>query len=111
MVHHNGEVSGIERNKTHIFSGHGVARIEKFSRIFLPPIGLIFGPLLHTLWLKSTRPPQRARRGVGELKCGGPAAGGGRRKKMDPGRVRGFFETGIFVGKGYENFYRRNIRR
>ena len=54
VIHHNGEIPGIEKNKTHIFSGHGVAGIEKSSRVFLPPIGLNFGFLLHTLWLKSS---------------------------------------------------------
>ena len=65
-------------------------------------------------------PPRGARRGGYESNCGGPAAGGGRRKKMGPGRVSDFFEIGqplstnissvkvtktftdeIFVGKGY----------
>ena len=38
-------------------------------------------------------PPRGARRGGYESNCGGPASGGGRRKKMDSGRVSGFFET------------------
>ena len=54
VIHRYGEVPEIERNKTHIFSGHGVVEIEKFSRNFLPPIELIFGSLLQTLWLKSS---------------------------------------------------------
>ena len=69
---------------------------------------------------RSKIPPRGARRDGGEPKYGGPAAGGGRRKKIGPGRVLGFFETEqplptnissvkvtktftdeIFVGKGY----------
>ena len=69
---------------------------------------------------RAKRPPQGVRRGGGESKCGGPAVGGGQRKKMGPGRILGFFLTGqtlptnissvkitktftdeIFVGKGY----------
>ena len=104
MIHHHGEVPGIERNKTHIFSCHGVARIEKFSRVFLPPIRLIFGPLMHTLWLKSShKTTQGARQVGGELNSSGPAAGSGRRKKIDPGRVRGFLKL--------DNLYRRIFRR
>ena len=54
VIHHLGEIPGIERNKTHSFSSQGVVGIEKSSRVFLPPIGSIFGPFLHTLWLKSS---------------------------------------------------------
>ena len=69
VIHYHGEVSGIERNKTYIFFGHGVAGIA-------PKIGskrrrssLFFLPL-------PTRPPQRARRSGGESKYGDPISGG-----------------------------------
>ena len=45
MIHHHGEVSGIERNKIHIFSGHGVAGIEKIQSDFFATDRVDFGPL------------------------------------------------------------------
>ena len=118
VIHHYGEVPGIERNKTHIFSGHGVAEIEKSSRVFLPPIGLFLVPCcIRCGSNRATRPPQG---GGGEWNWGGPASGGGWRTKNGSGSGLGFFETGqllptnislgkvtetftdeIFVGKGY----------
>ena len=45
VIHHHGEISGIERNKTHIFSGHGVAGIKEFSRVFFATDRVEFRPL------------------------------------------------------------------
>ena len=90
MIHHHGEVPRIERNKTHIFSGHGVAGIAAADQV---DISALCGTRCGSN--RATRPPQGARRCGGESKTGGPAAGGGRRKKMGPGRagqVRGSLE-------------------
>ena len=46
VIHYHGEVPGIERNKTHIFSSHGVAGIEKFSRVFFATDRVAFRPLV-----------------------------------------------------------------
>ena len=42
VIHHHGEVPGIERNKIHIFSGHGMAGIVRKNRIKYAPIGSFF---------------------------------------------------------------------
>ena len=107
VIYYHGEVSENERNKTHIFSCHGMAGIAAANRVD-------FSALCSTRCAlnRATRPPQGARRGGVKSKYGGPAAGGGRRKKMGPGRVSGFFKLDnlkgyktftneIFVGKGY----------
>ena len=89
VIYHHGEISGNERNKTHTFSGHGLAEIAAANRV---DFSALF--CTHFDLNLATKPPQGARRGGGELEYGGPAAGGGRRKKMSPGRVSRFFETG-----------------
>ena len=98
VIHHHGEVPRKERNKIHIIFGHCVAGFAAaypglFSTICCTVCGMNQAKI----------PPRGARRGGYESNCCGPAAGGGRRKKMGPGRVSGFFETG--------NFYRRLFRR
>ena len=65
VIHHNGEVPGIERNRTHIFSGHGVAGIEKSSRVFFATDRVDFWPL--TAHVVAQIEPQDHHRELGEV--------------------------------------------
>ena len=105
MIPHHGEVPGIERNKTHIFSGHGVAGIVASKRVDFAAVRVDFRS--GSTHVVAQIEPQDHHRELDEVE-------GSRNRVILPPEVAGgrkWVRVGFGIFLKLNNLYRRIIRR